>query len=204
LLQSGVDHPGRAKVLQSQPKDPSIVIRKLLGKQNKGMLFLKNMAHHMINMDDALNILVGKFQHIFLIRDPKEILISLSKTLPNPTLRDTACQRQLELFEMVQAARLPIHVVDSGELLRNPQFVLSTLCSHLDISFEKSMLSWKPGPIPEDGIWAKYWYGNVHKSSGFKPYKSKKVALPDHLKPLYEKCKPIYDKLLAHAIKANV
>ena len=33
------------------------------------------------------------------------------------------------------------------------------------------MLSWDRGGIKEDGIWAKYWYENVHKSQGFKPNK---------------------------------
>lgn len=203
LLQSGAEHPGRGQVLDSQPKDPGIVMHNLLSLQKKAVLFLKNMAHHMIEMNSELNTLLDNFQHVFLIRDPKEMLISLDKTLPNPTLQDTAYPRQLELFEMVESAGLPVHVIDSRELLKDPKFVLSALCNDLDIRFEESMLSWDSGPIPEDGIWAKHWYDNVHQSTGFKPYKPKKESFPDHLKPLYNECKPIYDKLLAHAIKTN-
>ena len=29
------------------------------------------------------------------------------------------------------------------------------------------MLNWDRGGIKEDGVWAKYWYENVHKSEGF-------------------------------------
>lgn len=201
LLQSGVEHPGRAEVLESQPKDAGIVIQNLLSMRNDNVLFLKNMAHHMIEMGDALHSLIKKFQHVFLIRDPKEMLPSLEKALPDPTLQDTGYQRQLELFKMVESAGLPLHVIDSRELLKDPEWVLFTLCDRLGIPFEKTMLSWDPGPIPEDGIWAKHWYKKVHNSSGFKPYKPKEELLPDRLKPLYDKCSHIYDKMFVHAIK---
>lgn len=156
----------------------------------------------MINMDRLLSKIFAGFQHVFLIRNPKEMLPSLHKSLPDPTLQDTAYQRQFELFSEVKSRDLSFHVIDSSELLKGPREVLSALCSGLDIPFEQSMLSWEPGPIPEDGVWADYWYDSVHKSTGFKPYSPKEKPLPDKLKPLYRKCKPIYDRLFAHAIKS--
>ena len=81
--------------------------------------------------------------------------------------------------------------------------MLSAVCEKLDIPFTKSMLSWEPGPIPEDGIWAKHWYDSVHQSTGFEPYQPKQEPIPDHLNSLYEECSVIYDKLFAHAIKYN-
>ncbi len=201
LIQGGADHPGRSEVLESQPGNPEEVIRNLLGKQQDRILFLKNMAHHMINMGNELDMFIEKFQHVFLIRDPAEMLISLDKSLPNPTLRDTAYKRQLELFEKVKAKGISPLVIDSKELLTDPKCVLSKLCDQLKIPFEETMLNWEPGPIPEDGVWAKYWYKNVHRSTGFKPYQPKEDDFPKHLKELYNICKPIYDKLLAYTIK---
>lgn len=202
LLQSGAKHPGRAKVLESQPKSPSIVMQNLLAAATKtDILFVKNMAHHMIKMEDMLDKLINKFEPVFLVRDPAEMLLSLSKSLPNPTMRDTGYQQLLDLFEEVEKRALPLTVIDSKEMLQDPEYVLSVLCERLNISFEQSMLSWNPGPIPEDGTWAEHWYDNVHKSSGFKPYKPKKETLPEHLIPIHEECRPIYDKMLAHAIK---
>lgn len=204
LLQSGADHPCRAEVIESQPTDASVVIKELLARDDADQrIFLKNMAHHMMEMEDALTTLLHKFQHIFLIRDPAEMLPSLDRALPNPTMRDTAYRRQFELFERVQKLDQPLIVVDSSELLKDPHEVLKTLCRQLGIPFEEAMLSWEAGPIPEDGVWAKYWYQSVHQSTGFEPYRPKDEELPDHLKPLYEKCKPIYDKLFAHAIKSE-
>lgn len=202
LLQSGVEHPGRTKVLESQPKDPAIVMQNLQSiRQKNKVLFLKNMAHHMIEMGDTLTNLINEFQHVFLIRDPKEMLPSLNRSLPNPTIRDTAYKRQLELFERVQAEGFSPNVIDASELLKSPREVLTVLCNRLHIPFTEKMLSWEAGPIPEDGIWADFWYDSVHQSTGFKPYSPTETSLPVQLKPLYDRCKPIYDKLFAHAIK---
>lgn len=204
LIQSGVEHPGRTKVLESQPKDAEVVMQNLQSiRQKNDVIFLKNMAHHMIEMGDTLSTLINKFRHIFLIRDPKEMLPSLNKALPNPSLRDTAYKRQLELFKRVKSKGFSPNVIDAGELLKDPREVLTTLCNRLNIPFTDKMLSWKEGPIPEDGIWAEYWYDNVHQSTGFEPYTPKNYTLPEHLKPLYERCKPIYKQLFAHAIKIN-
>ena len=204
LLQSGADHPGRAKVIEDQPTNPDMVLEQLGSKRKQGqLLFLKNMAHHMIKMDEVLEQLLRNFQHLFLIRDPRDMLLSLDKEIPNPTMQDTAYQHQLELFEMVQQRGMEPAVIDAEQLLNNPQQVLTELCSRLGISFQETMLSWDAGPIPEDGIWAEHWYGSVHQSTGFKPYTPKQKPIPHRLEPLYKECNPIYKKMFAHAIKVN-
>ncbi len=53
---------------------------------------------------------------------------------------------------------------------------------------------------PEDGIWAKYWYDSVHKSSGFIPYKAKSEVFPKHLNALLNECLPYYEELMTHSI----
>jgi hypothetical protein len=40
----------------------------------------------------------------------------------------------------------------------------------IGVEFSKSMLSWPPGLRETDGIWAKYWYGEVAKTTSFQPY----------------------------------
>ncbi|MGM0547347.1 MAG: sulfotransferase family protein [Bacteroidota bacterium] len=202
LLQSGAEHPARAKVLDSQPKDPAVSLQNLLAASHSSeVLFVKNMAHHMIEMEDTLDKLISVFEPIFLIRDPAEMLLSLDKSLPNPMMRDTGYQHLIDLFNKAKKRGLSLTVIDSKELLQNPEGVLTALCKQLEIPFEQSMLSWDAGPIAEDGIWAEHWYHNVHSSTGFNPYIPKDESLPEHLTPLYKQCKPIYDKMFAHAIK---
>ena len=75
------------------------------------------------------------------------------------------------------------------------------MCDSLQIPFEENMLKWKMGGCIEDGIWAKYWYKNIHKSVGFKKYKAKKESFPVTLKPLLELCIPHYKNLIKLSLK---
>lgn len=202
LKETGREHPGRVEVLKAQNHEPRKVLRDLLSEAaDIPVLFIKNMAHHMRLLDESL---LDGFAHIFLIRDPQEMLTSFIKTIPEPTLRDTAYKEQYEIFSYVTrvAGSEPV-VIDARELLLNPEQVLSEACRKVSIAFDPAMLSWKEGPIPEDGVWAKYWYDNVHRSTGFDPYKPKNEEVPDHLKGLLEECRFYYDKLFEHAIKVK-
>jgi hypothetical protein len=63
-------------------------------------------------------------------------------------------------------------------------------------------LAWPKGAREEDGVWAKYWYQNVHHSTGFAKYKPKSEPFPERLKPLLAECQPYFEKLEKLAIKA--
>lgn len=40
------------------------------------------------------------------------------------------------------------------------------------------LFRWEAGPIPEDGVWAPWWYKSVHESTGFSsPKKYPRVSL---------------------------
>jgi hypothetical protein len=65
------------------------------------------------------------------------------------------------------------------------------------------MLRWKSGPIKEDGIWSRYWYKNVHASTGFKKQKNKKRVLNEELSNLADQALPYFNELFKHAIKAD-
>ena len=65
------------------------------------------------------------------------------------------------------------------------------------------MLRWEAGARPEDGIWAAHWYHRVHESTGFSPYRPKTAPFPNRLRPLLDECRPYYEKLYRHALKAR-
>jgi hypothetical protein len=106
----------------------------------------------------------------------------------------------VELFEELRSKDIPVIVVDSADILKDPKSYLLKLCDAIGIPFDPAMLSWEAGPRPEDGSWAPYWYKNVHKSTGFQPYIPKTKPFPDHLRPLLDECKPYYEKLTAHKL----
>ncbi|MBA3791238.1 MAG: sulfotransferase family protein [Actinomycetota bacterium] len=195
---AGPGHPGEREVLSSMDSDGRRVVRDvLLGPCERPVHFFKNMAHHLTGMDRGF---LGSVTNVLLIRDPKEMLPSLAKQLPNPTLRDTGLAEQIEILEIVlESGEYPI-VLDARELLRDPPGVLRRVCHALGMSFEEAMLSWPAGPKPEDGAWAKYWYENVHDSTGFGPYAPKTAPFPEKLKPLLEECRPLYERLRGYAI----
>lgn len=201
LRESGVAHPGREEVLENMQLDGNKVMKELLAESQHGPnLFLKQMAHHLTGIDHDF---LAATDNVFLIRDPEQMLPSLINQVPEPSLRDTGLKIQADLFDELVAIGQTPPVLDAKQLLLDPARVLELLCRQLGLSFEKAMLSWSAGPKPEDGIWAKHWYHNVHHSTGFMPYTEKKDPFPDQLAALLETCKPHYDKLASHAIKSE-
>ena len=202
LRVTGAEHPGRDEVIAAMNCDGDAVIRQLLDRQARNpepRLFMKHMAHHLVDIDLGF---LRETCNVFLIRDPRDMLPSLSIQLPEPSLADTGLRRQWELFsDLLNAGQAPA-VLDSRELLTSPRTVLGALCEHVGLAFTPAMLNWKAGPRPEDGVWAPYWYHSVHRSTGFAPYQAKS-QFPDRLQPLLEECQPWYDRLFEHAIRAN-
>jgi hypothetical protein len=202
LRVTGTPHPGREEVLAAVDCDGNRVMRDLLADSpaNPEVLFMKQMAHHLVELDMGF---LAKTRNVFLIRDPQQMLPSLTIQLPQAGLIDTGLKTQWQLYEeLVEKGQSPA-IIDSRELLLDPPGVLSRLCGHLEIEYTDDMLSWTAGPREEDGVWARYWYHAVHKSTGFSPY-VRKYEFPVHLSPLLAECAPWYDKLFEHSIRANV
>ena len=202
LRVSGAEHPGRDEVIAAMNCNGDEVMRELLARQRaepRKRLFLKHMAHHLVDIDTAF---LQDTCNLFLVRDPREMLPSLTIQLPQARLADTSLQQQWELYEALAAAGQSPAVLDSRELLLDPPGVLGQLCDHIGLPFTESMLHWEAGARPEDGVWAPYWYHAVHESTGFAPYTAKE-GFPAELQPLLDDCKPWYDKLHSHAIRSN-
>lgn len=200
LRASGADHPGRDDVLAAMNCDGNEVMRLLLQLQNDdtvSRLFLKHMAHHLVDIDlDFLH----RTNNVFLVRDPREMLPSLTIQLPHATLADTGLKRQWELFNNLSDSGQTAAVLDSRQLLLHPEAVLRKLCTHLGLEFDPGMLAWDAAARPEDGVWAPHWYQAVHQSTGFSTY-APKTAFPESLQTLLDECRPWYDKLYEHALR---
>ena len=196
-----VDHPGKEEVAEHMSSDMSVIREEIIDKRySKEIVFFKNMAHHFIGVDHSF---IHTLKNVFLIRDPRQLIASFAQVIPNPTMRDIGLQKEFELFsDTKQNGKYEPIVLDSGELLKNPKKVLTSLCAQLDISFDEDMLHWKKGPRKFDGVWAKYWYKNVHKSEGFVKQTTNKRELPVHLEALYLEALPYYEHLLKESILA--
>ena len=200
LALTGKDHPGRNQILDSMQQDgPTVVKEVIMGHYPTEYVFLKNMAHHLVGMELSF---LSEVSNVFLIRHPRKLIASFSKVISNPVLADIGLAHELELFQQCKKMGTATCVLDSFELLKNPEKVLRELCHKLDIPFVAGMLEWKGGPRKEDGIWAEYWYHSVHQTTSFKAQKSEDPILEEHLIPLLEEALPYYEELYDHSIKA--
>lgn len=200
LRVSGANHPGRDEVIAAMNCDGDSVMDELQTRDlppGKSVLFLKQMAHHIVSLDTSF---MSQTANVLLVRDPKDMLPSLTVQIPDATLGDTGLETQWQLFERLQTEGDAPAIIDSRLLLLNPAEILEKLCRRLGIAFDPDMLSWSAGPREEDGIWAKHWYHAVHKSTGFQTYRPK-PEFPSTLAPLLEECAPYYEKLYRHALR---
>ena len=203
LKETGIDHPGRDEVIRCHEADWRAVVESILGPVPDGNLifYQKHMAHHLLpHIDrDWLDLV----RNAFLIRDPREMLTSLARVTPAPTVEDTGLPQQWEIFERVASRRgAPPPVVDARDILEDPEKLLSRLCESLGVPFKEAMLSWKPGRRASDGVWAKHWYAGVEASRGFQPYVPKTDPLPDRLTAVHRECESIYRRLHEHRLTA--
>ena len=195
-------HPGRAEVLASMEHDAEVVIAdQILGVNDHPIVFFKQMAHHLI--DSVPLDFLDVTRNVVLTRDPAAVVVSLADTMGPPTIDDVGTVRLAELFDDLCARGRPPAVVDAGELLRDPACVLGQLCRALDIDWDPAMLSWPPGPKPEDGSWGQYWYRSLHASTGFGPYRPPPEVVAPELAPVVAEARSSYDRLMGHAFRAT-
>lgn len=201
LRRHPVNHPGVEEIIADGETDWAKVVAWLTGPvpEGKSVWYQKHMAHHLLPEMDVPWI--NSLTNCLLIREPKEMLTSLLAVMPDPGLADTGLPQQYELFERVRRAtgQAP-PVVDARDVLRNPAGTLSRLCAATGLDFTPAMLQWAPGPRPTDGIWAKYWYANVERSTGFTPYAPKDQAVPEDFSGLLRDCEEIYQELYPHRL----
>jgi hypothetical protein len=198
LRDSQAPHPGAWEIIAHHDADWQSVVRHLTGWQPDGatIFYQKQMSHHLL--PHIGRDWLGQLRHAFLIRDPREMLLSYVKTVPRVTLSDTGLPQQVEIFNRLREdqGRVP-PVIDSRDVLENPRRMLELLCVAWDVEFMPEMLSWPSGPRASDGIWARHWYDAVERSTGFAAYRPKTESLPQRLEPLYEACLPYYETLYA-------
>lgn len=194
LRESGADHPGREAVMASMNCNGQEVIDQvLLGAYPTPVVFFKHMTHHMVSRlpDDFMQHMVN----IFFIRDPRAILRSYAKVIQTPTIADIGLEQQLTYLQKAHDRGYRYAILDAGDLLSAPGETLQQLCAEIGIPYYPEMLQWSPGPRKEDGVWAPYWYHQVHASTGFQDPGPQQEALPDHLLTLYEQAAPLYAQL---------
>ncbi len=136
---------------------------------------------------------VKDLQHCFLIRDPAQVVNSYTNSRGVCSVEDIGIKRQFELYQDIsQISGQDIPIIDSNDVLKNPECVLRLLCEKSGVSYIPEMLSWPQGSRTSDGVWAKHWYKNVDNSSGFAPHLAQHLQLNDEQLSVVNQVQPFY------------
>lgn len=201
-------------------------LEKILGAARDAPVFVKDFAHHVkpllqrnrntgTDMDILCPLHLPKFTHSFLIRNPAKALPSLHKQWPDFNLEEAGFEDQRTLFDTVREYDhndVPT-VVDSDDLLANPDKIMQKFCERMGLKHMPEALSWEPGNNNNNNInnqlktdWydGKAWHESLEKSTGFskKNSTSHKISVHDDpvLEQKYQACLPHYEYLNQHRI----
>ena len=205
---TGIDHPGRDEIVARHERDWRRVVDALLAPVPLGVRisYQKQMSHHLL--PQVGREWLDRVTHAFLIRDPRPVVASLGEKLGVFDLDATGLPQQVEIFEHVldRSGRAP-PVLDAADLLRDPGAMLRKLCAALGVPFADRMLWWPPGRRATDGLWARHWYERVEASTGFEATDSPDTAgdrdLSPRLAAIEAQCRPMYETLRAHRLRAD-
>jgi len=195
-------HPCFDEVLQSQSNHYGQVVSELTKDTcDSKVQYQKHMTHHML---EGIDLTWAKaLQHCFLIREPAQVVNSYTNSRGVCTVEDIGIKRQFELYQDIsQISGQDIPIIDSNDVLKDPERILRLLCEKLGVSFMPAMLNWPKGCRASDGVWAKHWYKNVNNSSGFAPYSAKHLQLNDAQLSVVNQVQPFYEQLYKKRISA--
>ena len=205
LAATGLDHPAREEVIAAGETDWRKVAALLTGAVPGGnaIFYQKHMTHHLL--PGIERDWLGALTHVFLIRDPREVLASYVKSRPQVSAEDIGVLQQLEIFEYLRSltGRSP-PVIDAGEFLQAPEAQLRTLCTQLGVPFTTRMLHWPPGPRASDGVWAPHWYAKVLASTGFEPRRAHPRHAPtEAYRELIAQVMPAFEALFERRLRTS-
>jgi hypothetical protein len=203
LRATGKKHPGADEIIATGEADWRKVVeqtgKRLSAPTGKKIFYQKQMTHHLLPEIDREWIV--DMTNCFLIRDPREVILSYLKKQGDPTLEDLGFVQQAEIFDWVRARTSSIpSVIDASDVLQNPERILRLLCTAVGVEFDGSMLSWPSGLRETDGVWARYWYGEVAKSTSFEPDKPREGIVPHRLHELHGQCREYYERLYEYRL----
>lgn len=194
-------HPGYDEIIAAHETQWQPVVASLTGAlpAGKHVFYQKHMAHHLLPHISLA--WTDTLTNAFLIRDPKEMILSLLKVLPDISVDETGLPQQLALFWRVRehTGRIP-PVIDAKDVLCNPREMLTLLCERIGITYDSYMLRWKPGLHATDGVWARHWYRNTANSIEFAQYAPRTESLPAKYLSLWRECQEFYNSLAKHRI----
>ena len=198
------------RLAEDSPRVPGLtlqgVLDRMLAAAEERPVFTKDMPHYITHM--AEDAFLDRFVHSFLVRDPAKSIPSIYKRGPDWDLKEFGFEDHRWLFDRVtDFLGQPPPVIDSDDLLEDPQGIVAAWCQAVGIPFLPEALSWDPGARDEVSWYDNgSWHDSLRNSDGLKPqprtYGSVEDAAPE-VKATYDMALPHYQHLYAHRLGAS-
>ena len=171
-------------------------------RAQQGPVFLKDFPHYISHMWTPE--FLGQFTHAFLIRDPAKTLTSLYHQWNDFDELEVGFPEQRALFDLLTAINgAPPPVIDSDDLLEQPEAMTRAFCESVGIPFLPEALSWEPGGDPNTTVGGTAAPSAALQSTGLVAQKRKYVELanlPDRVRQVHRRMKPHYDRLYQYRL----
>lgn len=177
----------------------------LKSRANRGPVFIKDFPHYINHLWDPA--FLAHFTHAFLIRDPAKTLTSMYNKWADFDELEVGFPEQRALFDLLSALHgAPPPVIDSDDLLEQPEAMTRAFCDAVDIPFIPEALSWAPGGDPSAHSWwdGGSFHANLAQSTGLVPQVRKYVELkntPKRVQLVHRRMRPHYDHLHRHRLR---
>ncbi len=171
----------------------------------RGPVFTKDFPHYINHLWTPE--FLANFRHAFLIRDPVKTITSMHDKWPDFHEGEVGFPEQRALFDLLWALNgSPPPVIDSDDLLENPEGIVEAFCHAVDIPFIKEALSWEPGGNPAEHSWwdGGSFHANLSKSTGLSRQARKYLNIADtapRVQQVYRRMKPHYDHLYQYRLR---
>ena len=197
LKETKKNHPLANEIINKYETNLEKIID-LVTEEKDFIYFQKHMSHHIIKKIPINWITKGI--NCFLIRHPKEVLLSYIQKNDLIDSNDLGYPAQLRLFNYIKTSNKKILVIDAKDLSEKSEIILKKICKKINIPFTEKMLNWPKGRRDSDGIWEKIWYKNVKSSTTFNKILNKEYEIPKKYNHIYNECLRIYDQLKIYNI----
>ncbi len=165
-------------------------------------LFVKDFAYSVTHIAD--NAFLDAFQHTFLIRDPEKVITSMHARWPDVSLDEVGFEDLHTLYRRVaDREEKPPVVLDSDELLDNPEGGMKAYCDTVGIPYVPAATTWQNQMLEnrkQSPTWSTHAYDFHDQLRASKGLSRRERNYPpldsnDDMLRLHAASKPHYDRL---------
>ncbi len=131
-------------------------------------VFFKDMGyyvHETLGHDPGF---AGEMSHAFLIRDPREAVISYAKRQPDFTAEEVGIEAQWQLYAALRGMGLAPTILFSEDIRRNPGAEMARYWAEVGLADATHALSWDAS-VPEGWKSVETWHRKVLETTAILP-----------------------------------